>query len=233
MIRENILKLKEDIAAVCAEIKRDPGDITLVAVTKTATVKAIEEAIAAGITDFAENRIQEAKQKSAFFAKTPGLKWHLVGHLQTNKIKPALEIFELIHSVDSLRLLQQINNSSSRLGKIAEVLIQVNVSGEKTKFGVNPEGMDELLDAAAGLESLRVRGLMTIAPLTGNVDEIRAAFFGLRRIRERIEKQRLTENISMQYLSMGMSDDYRIAIEEGSNMLRVGRAIFGTQMSAD
>lgn len=227
MIRENILKLREDIAAVCAKINRDPQEITVVAVTKTAAIEAIEEAIAAGIVDLADNHIQEAQQKFASLAKTPGLRWHLVGHLQTNKIKTALGIFSLIHSIDSLRLLQRVNIAASRAGKAAEVLLQVNVSGEKTKFGVSPDGVDELLDAAAGLEYIMVRGLMTIAPLTGDEEEARAAFRGLRRLKERIEKKGRLPNVAMQCLSMGMTDDYSLAIEEGSNMLRIGRGIFG------
>ncbi|MFZ5801326.1 MAG: YggS family pyridoxal phosphate-dependent enzyme [Candidatus Omnitrophota bacterium] len=227
MIKDNILKLNEDIAAVCAKAGRDPQEITLVAVTKTATVEDIKEAAAAGITDFAESRVQEAREKFARLKHIPGLRWHLVGHLQTNKIKPALEIFLLIHSVDSLRLLQEINKCASRWEKPAEVLLQVNVSGEKTKFGVSPEGVDEILKEAAGLEAVRVKGLMTIAPLTNDEKAIRAAFSGLRRLKERVERSISAPNIVMQHLSMGMTNDYRIAIEEGSNMLRIGRGIFG------
>jgi PLP dependent protein len=226
MIKDNIQRLRQEIFSVCRHIGRKPEKITLVAVTKTASLDQIREAVDCGITDIAENRIQEAKEKYPLLKDSPDLRFHLVGHLQTNKIKPALELFDLIHSVDSLRLAQQIEVAAAKSNQAVEALIEVNVSGEETKFGIKPEEAADLLASIGKLKYLRVKGLMTIAPLAGSPDQIRSCFRNLRLLKEKVEKQISLPNVEMKYLSMGMTDDYRVALEEGSNMLRIGRAIF-------
>jgi pyridoxal phosphate enzyme (YggS family) len=225
MIADNIRKVRQDIEAVCQRLGRNPREITLVAITKTAGAGEIQQAIAAGITDFGENRIQQAEHKYLSL-KNAGLKFHLVGHLQTNKIKPALEIFDLIHSLDSLHLAQQIDKIAAKLGKPADSLLEINVSGEKSKFGLRPEELSDFLEVVSRLKYLRIMGLMTVAPLVENPEEVRVHFRNLRLLKEKIDKLYQFSNLTLQYLSMGMTNDYKIALEEGSNMLRIGRAIF-------
>lgn len=222
MIRENIRRIQDDIASVCQRIGKNPQEITLVAITKNASASQIQEALDNGITDIGENRIQEAQEK---YKGISGARFHLVGHLQTNKIKPALEIFDLIHSLDSIHLAQEIEKIAAKSEKKIQCLIQVNVSGENTKFGVSEKELDSLLEEVSTLRHIQVKGLMTIAPLVDDAEAARPHFRRLRLLKESIEKQSLP-NIEMKYLSMGMTNDYRVAIEEGSNMLRIGRAIF-------
>lgn len=228
MVRDNIRKLRQEISSICQRIDRKPEEITLVAITKNASVVHIQEAIDNGITHIGENRIQEAQKKFPFSRDYSAIKFHLVGHLQTNKIRSALEIFNLIQSVDSLHLARQIEVLAAKLAQEVAVLIQVNVSGEKTKFGIKPEELAEFLEAIGKLKYLRIKGLMTIAPLSENPEDSRPYFRNLRLLKEKTERQIRLPNVNMQYLSMGMTNDYQIAIEEGANMLRIGRAIFET-----
>jgi len=223
-VRDNVEEVKERIERAAMRSGRDPSQIRIVAVSKTFPVERILEAIEAGITDIGENRGQEAEPKIAQIGDR--VKWHMVGHLQRNKVKKALNMFDLIHSLDSFRLLDEIEKRAAQMEKVADVLVQVNTSGEETKYGISPDEVMRLVEAASQREHVRVLGLMTIGPLVDDPEKARPSFIMLRRIKEEIEAAELP-GIEMRYLSMGMTDDFEVAIEEGSNMVRIGRAIFG------
>ena len=223
-IRANVKRVKERVAEAALRAGRDPSEITIVAVSKNFPVEAIEEAIEAGITDIGENRVQEAEAKFNRIGRV--VRWHMVGHLQRNKVKKALNIFDLIHSVDSVRLLEELEKRAAQRGEVVEVLVQVNTSGEETKFGLKPEEVEGFMEIAAQKEHVRVLGLMTIGPLVDDPEKARPCFAMLREIKERIEGMKLP-NVEMRHLSMGMTNDFEVAIEEGADMVRIGRAIFG------
>lgn len=224
-IRENLEEVKGRIAVACARAGRSPAEVTLIGVTKTKSAEVINQGIACGITDIGENRVQELLEK--YDAIQKGVKIHLIGHLQTNKVKYILDMADLIHSVDSEKLADEISRLAAAKQKTAEVLVQVNISGEESKSGVAPERLDALLDHIARLPAIRVSGLMTIPPLdSGNMEATRGVFRALHKIF--VDKQAVSyDNITMRHLSMGMSNDFEIAVEEGATMVRVGRAIFG------
>jgi pyridoxal phosphate enzyme (YggS family) len=222
MIRENILKIKEEISLICSKCNRDSCLITIVAVSKGRTQDKIREAAASGITDIGENRVQEASTK---YAPLPAVKWHLVGHLQTNKAEDAVRIFDLIHSVDSLRLAREIDKQAAGINKIQDILLQVNASGEASKFGLNPEEVARVIQELPAFKNINLKGLMTIAPLTDNPETTRPYFRLLREIKYKINQEKVLGR-EITILSMGMTDDFTVAIEEGANMLRLGRAIF-------
>jgi len=184
----------------------------------------IREAIEAGQKIFGENRVQEALAKYEILGDD--CRWHMVGHLQRNKVKHALRMFELIHSLDSLRLAEEIEKQAGKVGTIAQTLLQVNVSGEETKFGVAEDEVLTLIEKVAELQHVRIMGLMTIGPIVSEPEEVRPYFARLREIFEDI-KGRKIPNVEMKYLSMGMTQDFEVAVEEGANMLRIGTAIFG------
>ncbi len=211
------------------------SSITLVAVTKGVALPLIYEAIDCGVTNIGENRIQETLLKYAAlneYAQTKGyrLKWHMVGHLQTNKVKDAVKIFDLIHSVDSVRLASEINRHAINSGKVQDILLQVNVSGEHTKFGFIPEAVLESAGEIAALKGLRLKGLMTIAPFLRRKEETRPFFRQLKELKDKINRQIPTP---LTVLSMGMTNDYKVAIEEGANVVRIGTAIFGERREDD
>lgn len=223
-IRENLESVRQRIAKAAGAALREPEEITLVAVTKTFPADVILEGIEAGIEIIGENRVQEAAAK---YPQIGGrAQWHLVGHLQSNKAKKAVEIFSLIHSIDSAELAREVGRRALELGKVQEVLLEVNTSGEPQKFGVEPAGAMELLGALGETGGIKVKGLMTVGPLTGEVTKIRKAFEKLRTIFEEAGRLGLA-NVEMKHLSMGMSGDFEPAIAEGSNMVRIGSAIFG------
>ncbi len=215
MVKENIAKVKERIIAACLKARRDPAAIKLVAVSKNRGVREIEEAALAGITDFGENRVQEALLKYLDF---PKINWHMVGHLQTNKTKEAVRIFDLIQSVDSLRLAQEINKEAQKINKVQDILLEVKVSYEASKSGLKLEDVPGAISEISSLKNINIKGLMAIAPLLTNPEESRPYFRMLRDLRDSLSRQMI--------LSMGMSDDFEVAIEEGSDMLRLGRCIF-------
>lgn len=218
MVKKNILKLKGSIA----------NSITIVAVSKGRPLEQIKEAVEAGITDIGENKVQEALEKYNAIRTTQyaqRIKWHLVGHLQTNKVKDAVRIFDLIQSVDSLHLAQEIDKQAARINKIQDILVEVNVSGESTKFGLKPDAAIEVIKEIARLKNIKIKGLMTIAPMVDNPQITRPYFRELRELRDKINHLRFT-TYDLQLLSMGMSDDFQVAIEEGATMVRLGRAIF-------
>lgn len=223
-VKDNLETINKKIKEATLKVNRDPQEIKLVAVTKTATLEQIKEAINEGVKIIGENKVQEAKEKYQVLTKE--VKWHLIGHLQTNKVKYAVEIFDLIHSVDSIKLAKEIDKRSVQFKKTIDVLIEVNISGEETKYGYNPEKVEAFLKEISEFSGIRVRGLMTIAPISKNKEEVRPYFRRLRELSERIRDKNI-KNIKMDYLSMGMTDDFEIAIEEGANMVRIGRGIFG------
>lgn len=222
-VRENIASVLRRISSAALKAGLPPEEVELICVTKEADVHAIREAISCGITDVGENRVQDAVSKHTSISDT--VRWHMIGHLQSNKAKPAVEMFHLIHSVDSLRLMEEIDKHSVRMNKIQEILIQVNVSGEKQKFGIDPQGLNELIMAAPGFKHIKVVGLMTIAPLVDEQELARPFFRRLKQIADEIRALRI-EGVEMRELSMGMTQDFEVAIEEGSTMVRIGRAIF-------
>ncbi len=220
MIRDNVLEVRKRIEAACLRAKREPSAVKLIVVTKNRSIEEIKEAHLAGVTEFGENRVQEALNKyNAVFAEhRSSIQWHMIGHLQTNKAKEAVKIFDLIQSVDSLRLAEEIDKQAARINKIQDILIEVKTSPEITKFGIKPDGVAEFVREVARFKNISIKGLMTIAPVVGNPEEARVYFRILRELRDKINPSSI--------LSMGMSDDFEIAIEEGSDMVRIGRAIF-------
>ncbi len=226
-ISSNIDSLKKRIQATAEKSGREFDDITLIAVTKTVEVERIKTAIKQGIFNFGENRVQELLEKYDIINVKSN--WHLIGHLQTNKVKYIVDKVSMIHSVDRLELAKEIQKHAERFNRIIDVLIQVNISGEDSKFGIKPDRAFDLIKDISLFENIKVKGLMTIAPNTENKEEIRNVFKGLKEIFIDIKKENI-DNVSMEYLSMGMSGDFEIAIEEGANMIRVGSAIFGKRL---
>lgn len=225
-IPDNIRRFRDDLERECAHLGHRTDEITIVAVSKTLPSEAIGTAIECGLSHFGENKVQEAKDKVTLVTPTPKLTWHMIGHLQSNKAKDAVALFDLIQSVDSWHLADELNRRAAALGKRQDVLIQVNTSGEEQKSGCDPWDVDELVGDVVALENLRILGLMTIGPLTDDEEEIAPAFQELHSIFDRLQSTDLHGG-EMRYCSMGMSDDWKIALAEGSNMLRIGRAIFG------
>lgn len=226
MIKDNIFKIKERIAQACSKVKRDPQEITVVAVAKGRTIDEIKEASDAGTRDIGENKVQEALLKYPHLTQQ-SIRWHMVGHLQTNKVKDALKMFDLMHSVDSLHLAQEINKQAAKINKIQDILVEVNASGEAAKFGLRPEETIGIVQEISEFKNINIRGLMTIAPLVDNPEESRPYFRKLRDLRDRInELNRQNRLNELNILSMGMSDDFEVAIKEGATMVRLGRAIF-------
>lgn len=228
-IKENLLKIRERISLACAKVNRDPNAITIVAVSKGRTVEQVREALVAGITDIGENRVQEAFLKyNTLYAKRytlNAIKWHMVGHLQTNKVRDAVKIFDLIQSVDSLRLAEEIDKQAAKINKVQDILIEVKTSPEATKFGLKPEEAAEFLKQIAKFKNINLKGLMTIAPLVDDSEKSRPYFKMLRQLCDEINALNAIR-YTLNALSMGMSDDFEVAIAEGATMVRLGRAIF-------
>jgi len=215
MIKENILRVKERIASSCARINADPGKIILLCVTKGRSLEEIQEALEAGIEQLGENRLQEALKK---YALIPRAHWQMIGHLQTNKVKDAVKIFDLIHSVDSVSLAWEIDKQALRINKIQDILLEVKTSPEETKSGFAPEALAQASQEISKFSQVRVKGLMTVPALGQGQESARPYFSRLRQLRDKLNPAWL--------LSMGMSDDFEAAIEEGSDIIRLGRAIF-------
>lgn len=225
-LEARLAEVRDRIEAACAHARRRPGAVSLVAVTKTVPAGTIARARAAGHDLFGENRVQEALPK---IASLPGARWHLVGHLQRNKARHAVGAFETIHSVDDVALAAELDRRARAAGSVQPVLLEVNVAGESTKHGVDEQGLPALAEAVAGLPGLDLRGLMTIPPPGEDPEHARPWFARLRVLRDDLEG-RLGRKLPE--LSMGMSDDYEVAIEEGATLVRIGRAIFGHRPSA-
>jgi hypothetical protein len=226
-VKDNITQIRERILRVCSRTNRNPEEITIVAVSKGRTVQQIQEVIEAGITDIGENKVGEAlsKHHGSWTMDRGLIKWHLVGHLQTNKVKDAVKIFDLIHSVDSLHLAVEIDKQAAKINKAQDILLQIKISEEATKFGLEPEKTVEVISEIAKCKNLNFKGLMTIAPLVDNPEKARPYFRRLKELKDQINTLS-TIDYRLSTLSMGMTDDFVVAIEEGSTMLRLGRAVF-------
>lgn len=224
-IEQNLKNIEQRIAAAAKKSGRSREDIILVAVTKTHPADMMNEAIKAGVTDIGENKPQEVRDK---YADVLPVRWHLIGHLQTNKVKYVIDKCCMIHSVDSIKLMDEIEKQAKQHDVSMDILIQVNISGEETKSGIRVEELDELLMHAGELERVKVRGLMTIAPKCEHQEDAAVHFRNMKRLFDETAKK-VYRNVSMEYLSMGMSGDFEAAIECGSNMVRVGSAIFGAR----
>ncbi|MEE0347880.1 MAG: YggS family pyridoxal phosphate-dependent enzyme [Lachnospiraceae bacterium] len=228
MIKENLKQVEENINAACQRAGRDPKEVTLIAVSKTKPVSMIEEAIDYGIKDFGENKVQEMCDKIEKISNK--LNWHLIGHLQRNKVKYIVDKACLIHSVDSLRLAQQIDSEAKKENVICNILIEVNIAGEESKFGVSKDQVKELLEEIKELTNVHVKGLMTIAPYVEDAEENRGYFREMNKLFIDMRQENAdNDNIDMEILSMGMTGDYQVAIEEGATMVRVGTGIFGAR----
>ena len=222
MIDENFKIIEEKINETCIKTNRKIDDITLVAVSKNNNISSISEAYSAGILNFGENKAQELRDKSKLVKEN--VIWHFIGHLQTNKVKYIIDTAEYIHSVDSVKLTEEINKRATGIDKIQKILIEINTSGENSKYGIkNLDELNNITNHYLGLSNIELVGLMTMAPFTENENIIRESFIRLREYKEELNKQ----GLQLTELSMGMTNDYQIAIEEGTTMLRIGTAIFG------
>jgi PLP dependent protein len=228
VIADRVAAVRERIARAAERASRPPGDVTLVAISKTHPAEAVRAAFAAGVRDFGENRVQEAEPKIASTADL-GACWHLVGHLQSNKARKAAELFGLIQSVDSLELALRLARAGAEEGRPVRVLVQVDLAGEETKFGLPEPELLPLLEALRGKEGLRIEGLMVLPPYLDDPEQVRPYFRRLRSLRDRASAAGLLEG---RHLSMGMSHDFEAAVEEGATIVRVGTAIFGERQAA-
>ncbi len=226
MIEQNIAAIQEKVARAAQRAGRKPEDIQIVAVTKTVGPEEASRAVQAGIRHLGENRVQMLQEKQlAMASEAETISWHLIGHLQTNKVKDVIGRICLIHSLDSLHLAEEIQRCSGRMGVITPCLLQINVSGEESKFGIPPEEVEAFLEHAASWNALRLEGLMTMAPQGAEPERLRKIFRQLYKIFLDIGRKNM-HNVNMSYLSMGMSEDFEIAVEEGANLVRIGRGIF-------
>ncbi len=225
MISENVEKIRTRIAGACARAGRDPREVTLVAVTKTFPPEVVREAIRAGIPDIGENYVQELLEKRGVLA-AEDVRWHFIGHLQTNKVKQIAGWVAMVHALDSPALAAELERRGAQAGRVIDCLIEVNTTGEGSKFGVSPEKTIDLVRSLAGLRNVRLAGLMTIGPFLPDPAGSRPMFRTLRELRD--EAARLGQpNAGMEHLSMGMTGDFEVAIEEGATMVRIGTALFG------
>ena len=221
---DNLERVREKIARAAEQTGRSVSDITIIAVTKTFGPEIVETAVRGGIIDIGENRVQEFLSKAEHVSLD--CRWHLIGHLQTNKVNKAAGRFSLIQSVDSMKIAERLSRAGEERGIVTDILVEVNTSGEESKHGFAPEETIEAFGAVSQLPALQVRGLMTVGPWVTDTAVITAAFAGLRNLKERIERAG-TGGMVLEHLSMGMSGDFEIAIAEGSTMVRLGRVLFG------
>ena len=224
MIQENIKLVEENIKKACEKVGRDVNEVTLIAVSKTKPYTAIEEALPTGVKDYGENKVQELCDKYEILPKD--IKWHMIGHLQRNKVKYLVGKASLIHSVDSIRLAEQIEKEYAKSDEIANILIEVNMAQEESKFGITSEETEQLVREIAKFPHIRIKGLMTIAPFVENPESNRVYFRNMKKLSVDIENKNI-DNVSMGVLSMGMTGDYQVAVEEGATLVRVGTGIFG------
>lgn len=230
LLAKNIEAVRKRLCDAAIRSGREPDGILLIAATKTVSIERVIEAAAAGLRIFGENRVQEALKKvtSAESRVISGsIEWHLIGHLQKNKAKYAVQLFDLIHSLDSVELAAELNRQAEKTGKIQDVLAEIKLSPEETKHGIPEEGLIELLESANDFKNLRLKGLMTIPPLFENPEDARPYFRKLRQLRDTA----VAEGFNLPELSMGMSNDFEVAIEEGATMIRIGAAIFGQRVN--
>ncbi len=226
MLKDNLKEVEKNIAQACEKAGRKREEVTLIAVSKTKPVSMLQEIYDEGIRTFGENKVQEMVEKYEEMPKD--IKWHMIGHLQRNKVKYIVDKAVLIHSVDSYRLAEEINIQAKKHNVTVPILIEVNVAGEDTKFGVKPEETLQLAEEIAALENVRIEGLMTIAPFVEHPEDNRVHFRRLKQLSVDIASKNI-DNVRMEILSMGMTNDYMVAIEEGATMVRVGTGIFGAR----
>lgn len=226
MLYENYEQVVENVKKACEKSGRNFQDITIIAVSKTKPLSDIEELLSHGVVEFGENKVQELTDKYEHISKP--VNWHLIGHLQTNKVKYIVDKACMIHSVDSIRLAKEIEKEAAKKDVIVKVLLEVNIAQEESKFGIREDEVYELLEAIKDMPHIRVKGLMTIAPFVENPEENREYFKKMYQLSLDI-KSKCIDNIDMSVLSMGMTNDYEIAVEEGATMIRVGTAIFGVR----
>ena len=227
MINENLMQVRKNIEAACQKAGRNPEEVTLIAVSKTKPVEMLQEAYDCGCRDFGENKVQELMDKYELLPKD--IRWHMIGHLQRNKVKYIVDKVFLIHSVDSLRLAQEIEKEAAKKNVTVNILVEVNVAGEESKFGSTVEEACILVSGIARLPHIRVKGLMTIAPFVENTGNNRMIFRTLKDLSVDIGSKNI-DNVNMDELSMGMTGDYEVAIEEGATYVRVGTGIFGDRI---
>jgi len=224
-LKQRLEHIKERIRQAAKSCNRNPDSIRLVAVSKTVPAETVKEAIEAGATILGENYVQDAREKFDALVHYP-VSWHFIGHLQSNKAKYAVRLFDLIHSVDSLKLARALNKEAKKVDKIQPILVQVNISGEDTKSGISAEDAPGLISEISHLKNLSIKGLMTMPPYFYQPEKVRPYFAALRELRDQMKKQSLP-NVSLEELSMGMTGDFEVAIEEGATLVRIGTAIFG------
>lgn len=224
MVKENLGQVLKNIEQACQKSGRDPKEVTLISVSKTKPVPMLEEAYHAGSRDFGENKVQEIMDKYPVLPKD--IHWHMIGHLQRNKVKYIVDKVCLIHSVDSLRLAEEISSQAEKKQVEVDILVEVNIAQEESKFGVSKEESIQLVEAISKLPHIHIQGLMAIAPFVENPEDNRAYFRQIKKLSVDIMKKNI-DNVSMSALSMGMTGDYMVAVEEGSTMVRVGTGIFG------
>jgi PLP dependent protein len=223
-IADKFMMVRDRIVSAARHAGRNADTIQLIVVTKTVDLNRIREAVAAGAHILGENRVQEAKEKIEQLSAAAS--WHLIGKLQTNKVKYAVKLFDMIHSVDNIELAKEIDRHALKIGKVQNILIEVSIAGEATKAGVTLEGVSALVRDAATLKNISIKGLMTVPPFLDDPEKVRPYFRTLRELATNLAKEHIA-NISMQELSMGMSGDFEVAIEEGATLVRIGMAIFG------
>lgn len=226
MLKENLQEVEEKIKKACENAGRNRGEVTLIAVSKTKPVEMLQEIYDEGVRDFGENKVQELTEK--YEVMPEDIKWHMIGHLQRNKVKYIVGKTALIHSVDSLRLAQEISKEAVKKETVVSVLIEVNISQEETKFGISEDEIFQLVEECAKLPNIQIQGLMTVAPPVDNPEENRPFFRKIKQLSVDIMNKNI-DNVSMEILSMGMTNDYTAAIEEGATMVRVGTGIFGAR----
>ena len=225
-IQQNIADIEQKICAAAQKSGRKREDILLLAVSKTIDVQHIQEAVDCGLTELGENKVQEILEK---YEKLENVSWHLIGHLQTNKVKYIIDKVKMIHSVDSLKLAEEINKRAKQANIIMDILVEVNMEQEESKFGVSPEDTLSLIQNIAFLDNIRIKGLMTVAPFVDNPEENRYCFRRMKQLLVDINNEKI-DNVHMSILSMGMSNDFEVAIEEGATIVRVGTNIFGKRV---
>jgi pyridoxal phosphate enzyme (YggS family) len=223
-IASNLHIVRDKVSQAALKVGRNPEDIQIIAVTKTVDIPQMEEAIAAGITAVGENRVQEITKKYPLLKEK--VDWHLIGHLQTNKVKYIIDKVKMIHSLDRFSLVKEISKRAQQQGIVMPVLVQVNVAEEESKFGLKVEEVIPFLKDIVGIKGLKILGLMTMAPFVEDAEEVRYVFRDLRNLAEKITKQAIP-GVEMKHLSMGMTNDYEVAVEEGATLIRVGTGIFG------
>lgn len=226
MVKENLIEVRRKIDEACKRVGRDPAEVTLIAVSKTKPVAMIEEALETGIRDFGENKVQELSDKYEQLPKD--IHWHMIGHLQRNKVKQVIGKTVLIHGVDTVRLAEQIETDAAKAGIVVDILLEINVAREESKFGFMLENAEEAVRTIAEFPHVHIRGFMTIAPFVDNSEENRTIFKKLYQFYVDMREKNI-DNVSVTMLSMGMTGDYEVAVEEGATMVRVGTGIFGTR----